>query len=318
MSYHVRATRNFFLVSVLVTLILLASSRVEAQAPTFQVIDPGFGTMQVTVDGSVIYVLKSNGQIWERRDGKWKRQITVSGLRMIAAGDDKLYALQSDGSIICREKNHFVVVDRAGETRQIVCDRQGRLYVLKENGNVWQRAEKQFKKVSSGTSTRFITAGDWLYLLQDSDEIFQWMGPDRWSRVDDGRGTRQVAADLGILYVLKDDGKIWRRMNDTWQILNDGMGTDQISARAGNLYAIKRQGELWRYIAESWSRLPDAPLARQIAAQGRNVLVLQQNGNLLQLTSPEAPVPIAAQLQFKATERLISKISAESVGSSGI
>ena len=131
---------------------------------------------------------------------------------------------------------------------QVVTD-NGYTYILKENNTVWRHDGVDFAEIDNGSGppTRMLAADQGrLFLLKQSGNIYEF-DQRNWNLVDDGQGTKQITAGAGRLYVLKDSGNIWRRRNGQWDKIDDGLGTKRIYAHQHVMWVLKDNNHTWRY-----------------------------------------------------------------------
>lgn len=68
----------------------------------------------------------------------------------------------------------------------------------------------------------------------------------RETLIDNGTGTRQIAAGGGNLFCLKNNGNIWMwRGNMNWIMADNGSGTSEIWVQSGRVYCRKNNGQVW-------------------------------------------------------------------------
>ena len=64
--------------------------------------------------------------------------------------------------------------------------------------------------------------------------------------IDNGTGTRMIAAGSGNLYCLKNNGNIWYyRGGMNWIQADNGTGTSEIWVQSGRVFARKDNGQVW-------------------------------------------------------------------------
>lgn len=86
------------------------------------------------------------------------------------------------------------------------------------------------------------------YVLYANGNIYRERGWGRREMIDDGTGTRMIAAGGGMLYCLKNNGNIWMFDQYRWQKIDDGTGTSRIWVEWGTVYCQKNNGRIWRCI----------------------------------------------------------------------
>jgi hypothetical protein len=111
-----------------------------------------------------------------------------------------------------------------------------------------------------------------------------------------GRDAKQIVADGEDVYLLKDNGNIFRISQNRLELVDPGTGTAQISPAGGTLYILKDDGNIWSYLSvsgrvptEEGSFQPKYPETRtkQIVSAGADLYILKENGNIWKfLTRP--------------------------------
>lgn len=67
--------------------------------------------------------------------------------------------------------------------------------------------------------------------------------------IDNGTGTRMIAAGGGNLFCLKNNGNIWMwQRGMSWIMCDNGTGTAEIWVRGGRVYCRKNNGQVWSCI----------------------------------------------------------------------
>lgn len=98
----------------------------------------------------------------------------------------------------------------------------------------------QVQKVRDGLTT---------YRLYSSGNITKSGMFGREYLIDNGTGTRQIAAGGGNLYCLKNNGNIWMwQGNMNWIMADNGTGTNEIWVRGGQVFCRKNNGQVWACI----------------------------------------------------------------------
>ena len=84
------------------------------------------------------------------------------------------------------------------------------------------------------------------YTLYSSGNITKHGLFGREELVDNGTGTRMIAAGSGQLFCLKDNGNIWMwRGGMSWIQADNGTGTSEIWVRGGQCWCRKNNGQVW-------------------------------------------------------------------------
>lgn len=138
-----------------------------------------------------------------------------------------------------------------------------------------------------------------LYALGASGRVYRRsLGGGPVQQVDDGTGTRMLAASRGVLYLLKESGWIFQRRQGTWRQIDDGSQTRMITASGGRMYVLKESGQVWCYDGQGFGGGPvvEKVGVRSIHARGATLWILQENGVLLrqrgqqlEVVAPEIP-----------------------------
>jgi hypothetical protein len=90
--------------------------------------------------------------------------------------------------------------------------------------------------------------GGHTYVLYASGNIYRDSGWGRRELIDDGTGTRMIAAGHGRLYCLKNNGNIWMFDQYRWRMIDNGTGTSRIWVEWGTVYCQKNNGRVWRCV----------------------------------------------------------------------
>jgi hypothetical protein len=93
--------------------------------------------------------------------------------------------------------------------------------------------------------------GQDVYLLRQNGNIYR-ISDTGLALADDGTGTRQILPAGGILYILKNNGNIWVYQaisgSPAFQIADPGTGTSQIESSGEILYVLKENGNIWKSV----------------------------------------------------------------------
>jgi len=194
----------------------------------------------------------------------------------IAASDDRLYQLHSDGALW-----RYTGAPCSGVT----CDG-------------WQ-------KLDANPRTRAIAAGSAnLYQLHSDGAIWRYTGTpcnpacNGWQKLDANPKAVALAAAGNELYQLHNDGAIWRYTGtpcnpacNGWQKLDANPKGKAIVAAGNELYQLHSDGALWRYTGtpcnpacNGWQKLDANPKTRAIAAGGADLYQLHSDGALWRYT----------------------------------
>lgn len=261
-------------------------------AQGLEMIDDGAGTRQVVTDGETVYALKDTGQVWARENGRWALALNESGTRQIAAGAGRAYALGADGRLYRRTFGKWSALALKGSRQITVAGKD--VFTLENNDDIWMFSSSTggWTKVDNGTRTVMISADaqSGMYVLKQSGVIFRHTGGMNFEQVDNGANTRQIVAADGGVFVLKDNGNVWRiEPGRTFQV-DDGLGTRQIAAGGGTLCCLKDDGKVWMNANGKWAMIYDGSDVKSIEVGEGLVVLLKNNGNLF-----AAPVRALAQ-----------------------
>lgn len=97
---------------------------------------------------------------------------------------------------------------------------------------------------------QIVSDGEDVYLLKNNGHIFRITQNDL-QLIDDGTGTRQIAPAGGVIYILKESGNIWAYQwvseKPDFKMKDPGTGTKQIVSVGETLYVLKNNGNIWKY-----------------------------------------------------------------------
>lgn len=221
----------------------------------------GSAVKQVVRDGQDVYVLKTNENVeLLKPDGSWEQFDSGSGTKMIAADKGYCYVLKTDGNLWRRSRSSaWVKIDAGTGTKQVLAA-AGRVFVLKNEGQVYQYAGDTWKQVDSGTGTQMIAGDDLgnLYVLKDNGNIWRSTDLSSWNKIDEGTGTKQIAAYNGTVYALKTEGNV-HKYDGQWTKIDNGTGTKMIAVDRHLVYVLKTSGQIWLHENGGWNQLDKAP-----------------------------------------------------------
>ena len=109
---------------------------------------------------------------------------------------------------------------------QTVSD-SGTTYTLYNSGNITRSGGWGFgeQMIDNGTGTQSIAAGGGrLYVLKNNGNV--WMYDGSFRMIDNGTGTSQMWVDYGTVFIRKNNGQVWRCTNPyamQWQPADGGM-----------------------------------------------------------------------------------------------
>jgi hypothetical protein len=248
----------------------------------FELLDNGTGTKQIVHDGGAVYSLKDNGNIWRFSGGRWERIDDGEGTRAIAAAQGRVYAAKNDGRVFRLTYGKWSALGMRG-TKQITAAGKD-LYTLEANDDVYMfyHGDGQWRKLDNGTNTRQIVADEraGLFVLKTTGLIFRHIGNARFEQFDDGQQTKQIDVSNGVVFVLKDNGNVWRN-NGQWARIDDGVQTHSLAADGNNCTILKDNGNVYSFRNEQWHQAFMNGGIRQVAARADEVVLLHQTGNIL-------------------------------------
>lgn len=108
-------------------------------------------------------------------------------------------------------------------------------------------------------------------------------------RIYAGPDAMQIVADGDDVYLLKDNGNIFRISQNRLELVDSGTGTAQISPAGGTLYILKNNGSIWSYASvsgrvttekDSFQPKDDGTRTKQIVAAGADLYILKESGNI--------------------------------------
>ncbi|GAB7541323.1 hypothetical protein [Cupriavidus sp. 8B] len=109
--------------------------------------------------------------------------------------------------------------------------------------------------------------------------------------VYEGTDAKQIVADGEDIYLLKENGNIYRLLRNGFTMVDPGTGTQQIAAAGGALYILKNNGNIWAYQPihprpekSEFQLTDDGTGTPQIVVTGDTMYVLKKNGNIWRST----------------------------------
>jgi hypothetical protein len=116
-----------------------------------------------------------------------------------------------------------------------------------------------------------------------------WPAVWDWLRIDNGTGTKALAASGTKLYKLKNNGEIWAYSGtaQNWQKIDNNPATIAIAAAGNNLYQLHNNGKIWKYTGvplSGWQCLDANTATKAIAAAGNNLYQLHASGKIWKYT----------------------------------
>lgn len=268
----------------LAALALFISAPAHAQ---WEMLDQNPGTKQIVHDGSAVYALKDNGNIWMFQGGRWQQIDNGDGTRQIAAAGGRVYAMKNDGRVYRLSYGQWSAIGSKGSRQMAAADKD--LYTLENNDDIFMfwHGDGQWRKIDNGTRTTMIDADEraGLYVLKTNGRIFHHRGNAQFEIFDDNSGgngpaTQMISASAGVVYVLKQSGAVWRN-NGGWQQIDNGANSLQIAGDGNGCSVLKNDGNVWTFRNENWVNSYRSGGVRQIAARADEVVALRPDGILI-------------------------------------
>lgn len=287
---------------------------ISAPAHAWDMLDPNPSTKQILHDGSAIYALKDNGNIWMFSGGRWQPIDNGSGTRQIAAAGGRVYAMKDDGRVYRLSFGQWSALGSRG-SRQIAAAGKD-LYTLENNDDIYMfwHQDGQWRKVDNGSRTTMIDADDvnGLFVLKQNGRIFQHTPQQSFTNFrifDDNSGgngpaTHSMSTSAGHLYVLKAAGAVWHNVNGNWRQIDNGANSAQIAADGNGCSVLKNDGNVWTFRNENWVNSYQSGGVRQIAARADEVVALRADGILI---ARQGNFGFASEIRVQNFENLYNK-----------
>jgi hypothetical protein len=114
-----------------------------------------------------------------------------------------------------------------GSPVQRVRDGLTTVYTLYSSGNITRHGLfGREELIDNGTGTRMIAAGGGtVYCLKNNGNIWMWRGAMNWIQADNGTGTTEIWVRGGQVWCRKDNGQVWACVNPynmQWQPMGPG------------------------------------------------------------------------------------------------
>ena len=238
------------------------------------------GVKQVVFAGGRLFALMRSGSIEVRKRGDWRTFDKGTGTRQIAATERFVYVLKDSGNIWrahTRGKGKWTKIDKGTGTRQLAAI-GGAVFALKDDGRLWRyRNDSEWQKIDNAKGTVQIyvdRSRDVLYALKSNGNVWRYDGD--WKKVDNGTGTKQIAAGDGILYVLKDSGTVWNHRRGKWTKIKGMKGARRLYVSGTDVYA--QRGDNIEYLADrrdgDWERVYRGDRVKRFIATGDRLYVI--------------------------------------------
>jgi hypothetical protein len=104
-----------------------------------------------------------------------------------------------------------------------------------------------------------------------------------------GKDAKQIVSDGEDVYILKDNGNIFRFAQGVLELIDNGTETKQIAPAGGVIYILKNNGNIWagRWLSENPAAAPykftlkdDGTYTKQIVSVGETLYVLKNDGQV--------------------------------------
>jgi len=199
----------------------------------------------------------------------------------------------------------------------------------------WRRAvarELVYVGLGQDTPKRVVVDGERQYILTEQGHILEVLrGEVRL--LDSGTRSKQIVAAGGLIYVLKDDGKIWLILafrggtQSIYHQVDSGSNTRMIAVSGETVYALKNSGVVNRIAVglestgaplREYPRLPGTENVRQIASSG-GILFWNDDGGAIQayLAAPEVDAASGRALPDEYNDKLRSCGRADEIAVDG-
>jgi hypothetical protein len=189
------------------------------------------------------------------------------------------------------------------DAHQIAADGED-VYLLKTNGSIFRITKKKLELIvdtqktsQTAPASQIAPAGGVIYIRNAIGNVFayQWISDvPNLKMKDDGTGTKQIVSVGETLYVLKNNGNIWKHYTtpdeqgnilSNYVLIDDGTETQEISSSGALLYVLKNNGNIWQYspvYKESgpYEEIYNGENATQIKADGGALYFTKQDGSV--------------------------------------
>jgi hypothetical protein len=198
---------------------------------TRMLIDNGTGTQQIVSVGETLYILKKNGEVWKFSTYTQESVTPIkpgfyriddgTNTSQIASSGSILYILKAQNGHIWQyvptlnQERPFEEIYRpqteAEKAKSLAAD-GGTLYFTDAVKRTW-RYKEQASVIEKNAGARKIAAVDgFMYILTDAGNIIRYFSPKNEAKklTDAGSDNRDIAIYGKDIYVIKNDGKVWR------------------------------------------------------------------------------------------------------------
>ena len=190
------------------------------------------------------------------------------------------------------------------DAHQIAVDGED-VYLLKTNGSIFRIAKHRLESIVEKSrmnqdepkAVQIAPAGGVIYIRNDMGNVlaYQWvLDRKNLKLTDDGTGTKQIVSVGETLYILKNNGNIWKHYTtldgqgnilNNFALIDDGTGTREISCSGALLYVLKNNGNIWQYSPVSKDSRPYEEIYK-----GENATHIKADGGALYFTKQDGSV----------------------------
>ncbi len=247
--------------------------------------------------------------------------LTAEAPRQVFAVANGAYYLTPDGLV------NFL---RTGDPLQVipVIDTRNLQFTLAPSGKLALSAERStapdLTPNNTGGIRQLFAEGELLFLVDRFGRILRLRvletgtgGLDVSLEAFTPADARQIFLDTNALYVLKEDGTLWRisdpRQSDLQTARQLVTDTDnrEITAREGSVYILRANGNIWRYLdsegkeGDLLKRIDGGVETSQIFIAAQGLFVLKNNGAVWLIRNPQNPAQSdIQQLAMPAANRV--------------
>jgi hypothetical protein len=236
------------------------------------------------IDGNVVYVLGTNGNLWLETGTMANRTLVRAGVKSFQVANGTVWSLDTTGNLYRQVAGGgFVFVDGTvasfqalGPTLAYVLGTDGKLW--RENGDYTARGApvdytvKAFRGIDQ----------DRVFVLGTDDKL--WREDGDWTERTpvDASVASFFAADASVAYVLGTDSALWREPIGFPRARIDGAVKAFAPLDASTVFVVGTDGKLWREIYDYLRRdLVDTNVAAVQPVSRTVVYVLRADGTLI-------------------------------------
>jgi hypothetical protein len=171
-------------------------------------------------------------------------------------------------------RERYFEVTPTGELLELEHDRMARV-------DLPDSARGRVRQIASDGRYLALLAGSGTIVVHDAEH----RGP--WNVIEEGRGTKQVAVADGTVWILKDNGKLWRWSfrDPGYEEVDPAQGTRRIVAVGRAVWILKDSGKLWRFQGGRFDELSNQAfvVGQERTRTGALHLVVRDGGRLFRV-----------------------------------